>query len=205
MSEQTNAYKKVIEDLIVNYSGANEQFDKIDNAATSPCDVNQIVNNMPNMTLVRDNGGNVIGYDYKYTGPNNVNTTDMEIDSNSGGSSFGTATGGGDTLSSRGTGAGRYVGHFNSSTGFQAATDNDGNPLISGIIDRAWAAVSTLSKLSKNVGEDAAQFIENLGDHTADAFHDLLVQSTDNAADMVRALFGVDSQGNTTMYLDEIP
>lgn len=199
MSEQTDAYKQVIDDLIANYSGADTQYQKIDDAASSPCDVNQIVNNMPNMTLVRDNGGNVIGYDYKYTGPNSINTTDMEVDSNSGGSSYGNSL----VIQNGGNGVGRYVGHFDSSNGFQAAKDNNGNPLVSGIIDRTWAAVSTLSKLSKNVGEDAAEFIENVGDHTADAFHDLLVQSFNNGADVVRALFGVDSQGNTTMYLDE--
>lgn len=201
MSEQTDAYRKAIEDIIVNYDGANDQYQKIDNAATSPCDVNQIVNNMPNMTVVRDNGGNVIGYDYKYTGPNNVDTTDMEIDSNSGGSSFGTATGGGG--STRGGGTGRFVGHFDNSNGFQAATDNDGNPIISAFVDSAWAAVSTAAKFGKNVNDAAYDFMHSVGEYTADTFHDLLVQSADNGANFIRALFGVDSQGNTTMYVDE--
>lgn len=201
MSEQTDAYRKVIEDLIVNYSGANEQFDKIDSAATSPCDVNQIVNNMPNMTLVHDNGGNVIGYDYKYTGPNNVDTTNMEVDSNSGGASFGTATGGGGTT--RGGGAGRYVGHFNNSTGFQAATDNDGNPLVSGFVDAAWGVVSTLAKFGKNVASAAADGIDTVAQLSKEAYDNLYVKSLENGADAIRALFGVDSNGSTKMYMDE--
>ena len=201
MSEQTDAYKKIIDELIANYSGADNQYQKIDDAASSPCDVNQIVNNMPNMTLVRDNGGNVIGYDYKYTGPKSIDTTDMVVDSNSGGSSFGTATGGGGTT--RGGGTGRYVGHFDSSNGFQAATDNNGNPLVSAFVDPVWTAVSTLSKLGKNVTNDAFDFMHSVGDHTAEAYHDLMMQTADNGAAFIRALFGVDNQGNTTMYVDE--
>ena len=201
MSEQTDAYKQIIDELIANYSGADTQYQKIDDAASSPCDVNQIVNNMPNMTLVRDNGGNVIGYDYKYTGPKSIDTTDMEVDSNSGGSSFGTATGGGGTT--RGGGTGRYVGHFDSSNGFQAATDNNGNPLVSAFVDPVWAAVSTAAKFGKNINDDAFDFMHSVGDHAAEAYHDLMMQTADNGAAFIRALFGVDNQGNTTMYVDE--
>lgn len=201
MSEQTDAYKQIIDELIANYSGADTQYQKIDDAASSPCDVNQIVNNMPNMTLVRDNGGNVIGYDYKYTGPKSIDTTDMEVDSNSGGSSFGTATGGGGTT--RGGGTGRYVGHLDSSNGFQAATDNNGNPLVSAFVDPVWTAVSTLSKFGKNITNDAFDFMHSIGDHAAETYHDLMMQTADNGAAFIRALFGVDNQGNTTMYVDE--
>lgn len=197
MSEQTDAYRKVIEDLIVNYDGANGQYQKIDDAASSPCDVNQIVNNMPNMSLVRDNGGNVIGYDYKYTGPNSVNTTDMEVDSNSGGSSYG------NSLVIQNGGVGRYIGTVDSSMGLQAATDNDGNPLISAFVDPVWTAVSTLSKFGKNITNDAFDFMHSVGEHTAETYHDLMMQTADNGAAFIRALFGVDSQGNTTMYVDE--
>ena len=201
MSEHIDAYKQIIDELIANYSGADAQYQKIDDAASSPCDVNQIVNNMPNMTLVRDNGGNVIGYDYKYTGPKNIDTTDMEVDSNSGGSSFGTATGGGGTT--RGGGTGRYVGHFDSSNGFQAATDSNGNPLVSAFVDPVWTAVSTLSKFGKNITNDAFDFMHSVGDHAAETYHDLMMQTADNGAAFIRALFGVDNQGNTTMYVDE--
>ena len=191
-------YSDVIQQIIDNYDGANGQYQKIDNAAESNCDLNQMVSVMPNMTLVRNRGGDVIGYDYIYTGPAEPNTSDMEVDSNSGISTFGGVVGG----------VGRYPGSCYgqvspTTEGMSAAKGNNGESIVSGFIDAAWATVSTLAKLGKNVASDAADFIQSTGGHLGEAFNDLLVQSGDNAANVIRALFGVDSQGNTTMYLDE--
>ncbi len=191
-------YSEVIQQIIDNYDGANGQYQKIDNAAESNCDLNQMVEVMPNMSVVRNRGGEVIGYDYVYTGPADPNTADMEVDSNSGISTFGGVVGG----------VGRYPGSCYGTVsptteGMSAAKGNNGESIVSGFIDAAWATVSTLAKLGRNVGSDAADFIQSTGEHLGEAFNDLLVQSGDNAANVIRALFGVDSQGNTTMYLDE--
>lgn len=202
MSEFTKEdYEALLRQINDNYDGANAQYQKIDAAAQSLCDVNQMMTNMPNMTVVRDNGGNVIGYDYVYTGPADVNTDDMEVDSNSGGSSFGTATGGG--VTTRGGGAGRFPGTNDSTNGISSAKTSGGSSLVSGFIDATWGAVSTLAKFGKNVAGYAADAIEQVGEHAGELFNDLFTKAGDSTANVIRALFGVDNNGNTTMYLDE--
>lgn len=202
MSEFTKEdYEALLRQINDNYEGANAQYQKIDAAAQSLCDVNQMMVNMPNMTVVRDNGGNVIGYDYVYTGPADVNTDDMEVDSNSGGSSFGTATGGGGTT--RGGGAGRFPGTNDSTNGISSAKTSGGSSLVSGFIDTAWGAVSTLAKFGKNVAGSAADAVTQVGEHAGELFNDLFTKAGDSTANVIRALFGVDNNGNTTMYLDE--
>lgn len=194
-------YEALLRQINDNYDGANAQYQKIDAAAQSLCDVNQMMVNMPNMTVVRDNGGNVIGYDYVYTGPADVNTDDMEVDSNSGGSSFGTASGGGGTT--RGGGAGRFPGTNDSTNGISSAKTSGGSSLVSGFIDATWGVVSTLAKFGKNVAGSAADAIEQVGEHAGELFNDLFTKVGDSTANVIRALFGVDNNGNTTMYLDE--
>ena len=202
MSEFTKEdYEALLRQINDNYDGANAQYQKIDAAAQSLCDVNQMMVNMPNMTVVRDNGGNVIGYDYVYTGPADVNTDDMEVDSNSGGSSFGTASGGGGTT--RGGGAGRFPGTNDSTNGISSAKTSGGSSLVSGFIDMAWGAVSTLAKFGKNVAGEAADAVAQVGEHAGETFNDLFTKAGDSTANVIRALFGVDTNGNTTMYLDE--
>jgi len=202
MSEFTKEdYEALLRQINDNYDGANAQYQKIDAAAQSLCDVNQMMVNMPNMTVVRDNGGNVIGYDYVYTGPADVNTGDMEVDSNSGGSSFGTASGGGRTT--RGGGAGRFPGTNDSTNGISSAKTSGGSSLVSGFIDAGWGAVSTLAKFGKNVASDAADAVAQVGEHAGELFNDLFTKAGDSTANVIRALFGVDTNGNTTMYLDE--
>lgn len=202
MSEFTKEdYEALLRQINDNYDGANAQYQKIDAAAQSLCDVNQMMVNMPNMTVVRDNGGNVIGYDYVYTGPANVNTDDMEVDSNSGGSSFGTASGGGGTT--RGGGAGRFPGTNDSTNGISSAKTSGGSSLVSGFIDAGWGAVSTLAKFGKNVAGEAADAVAQIGEHAGELFNDLFTKAGDSTANVIRALFGVDTNGNTTMYLDE--
>ena len=202
MSEFTKEdYEALLRQINDNYDGANAQYQKIDAAAQSLCDVNQMMSNMPNMTVVRDNGGNVIGYDYVYTGPADVNTDDMGVDSNSGGSSFGTASGGGGTT--RGGGAGRFPGTNHSTNGISSAKTAGGSSLVSGFIDATWGAVSTLAKFGKNVAGATADAVEQVGEHAGELFNDLFTTAGDSTANVIRALFGVDNNGNTTMYLDE--
>jgi len=197
--DKKQEYLDLISNILDNADAADEGFQKVNAGASTLCDVNQIVNYNPNMTVVRDNGGRVLGYDYKYTGPAAPNTPALDVNSNNDSGSFGYATGGGGFT--RGGGAGRsarYVGGVNLD---DDKVENTG--LISGFIDAAWGAVSILSKLGKNVAGIAADTIQATGAAFGDAFDDLLTQSTENGANAIRALFGVDSNGNTTMYLDE--
>lgn len=192
--EKKQKYLDILSDILDNADAADEGFQKVNKGASTLCDVNQVVNYNPNMTVVRNNGGRVLGYDYKYTGPVSPNTDALDINSNNDTGAYGEVdaiTGAAPTIS-------RYTG------GIDTTDDKVKNTgLVSGFIDATWAAVSTLSKLGKNVAGIAADAIQATGAAFGDAFDDLLTHSTEAGADAIRALFGVDSNGNTTMYLDE--
>ena len=195
-------YDAVLERIKNSTDAVDAQYKKVDDASESVCDINQTVSQISNMSVVRDNGGNVVGYDYVYSTPKLPDTGSMEVDSNTDTGSYGTATGGGG--STGGGGAGRYAGSYYS-TGMSGAKSSEGSPsLISGYINTCWGAVSALSKLGKGVASDAADFIQSVGNRVGDTFKDILVSGTDWTADAIRVLFGVDDEtGDTNMYMDE--
>ena len=183
----------------------DDKYKAIGDAATTLCDVNQTISQIPDASVVRNRDGDVIGYDYKYTGPKLPDTGIMEVDSNTDNGWY--ATGGGGQ--SGGGGAGRYNGSYYAGqvvTDPQSTDKLTGGGLVSGNVSASWAITSVLSKLGKTVAEVTADTLEAADLHFGTQFGPLCVESgigTADAANAIRALFGVDSQGNTTMYLDE--
>lgn len=202
MSDYSN-YDELVGRINDNLPASDAQFGKVSDAASSDCDINIILNNYPNMEVVKNNAGEVIGYDYVHTYETSPNTEEMSIDSNTDSGRFG----GGKT---RGGGAGRYSGSYYSSQGElkSGAVDSQGNQVntVSGYISSAWASVSALAKMGLNVTAETAAKVLEMGSNAATTFSDIFTKVGDMAqdeADAIRTLFGVDSNGNTTMYMDE--
>lgn len=201
MSDYSN-YDEVVQKIIDSKPAVEEEYKKAGNAASTLCDINGTFVQIPGAAVVRDNGGNVIGYDYRYTGPNLPDTDIINVDSNTD-SGWYAEGGGGQT---GGGGAGRfrsseYAGGIQTD---QTSTDKmvTGGQ-VSGFLSPAWALVSTLAKFGKTAAGTAANFIEDTADAFADTFHDVLTRAGDAGASAVRALFGVESDGTTSMYIDE--
>lgn len=201
MSDYSN-YDEVVQKILDSRPAVEEEYKRIGDGATTLCDINGTFVQIPGATVVRDNGGNVIGYDYHYTGPNLPDTDIINIDSNTD-SGWYAEGGGGQT---GGGGAGRFR-SSEYSGGIQTdptSTDKmTTGGQVSGFLSPAWALVSTLAKFGKNTASSAADFIENTADAFADTFHDVLTRAGDAGASAVRALFGVESDGTTSMYIDE--
>lgn len=204
MSELSN-FEEVASEIEEGVSGSDTKYNEVGRAASTLCDINQIASQVTNMTVVRNNNGDVIGYDYVYTGPDKPDTTAMGVDSNADGGSFGTATGGGGHTS--GGGAGRY----RSSTYAGEIIDPDTSQyqdklyskgLVSSNISPAWAMVSALSKFGKDVAGEALDAIDTAATNFTNAFSSMLVKTTNNVTDSIRALFGIQDN-EVTMYLDE--
>lgn len=204
MSELSN-FEEVASEIEDGISGSDTKYNEVGRAASTLCDVNQIASQVTNMTVVRNNNGDVIGYDYVYTGPDEPDTTAMGVDSNADGGSFGTATGGGGHTS--GGGAGRY----RSSTYAGQILDPDtsmyqdklySKGLVSSNISPAWAMVSALSKFGKDVASEALDAIDTTATNFMNAFSGMLVKSINQVTDSIRALFGIHDN-EVTMYLDE--
>lgn len=199
-------YDAIIEKIKNASNATDAQYKKISDNAISPCDINQTANSN-NVVVVRNNNGDVIGYDYNYTYPNQPNTDDLEINSNNDTGLYGLhATGGGGFT--RGGGAGRFPGSYYDSTGDLkgGAVDSNNNKVdvVSGFIDKSWAVVSALGKLGKQVAGQAADVIEATGLEFEAQFGGLTVKGdAEGAANAIRVLFGVDDNNNTTMYMDE--
>lgn len=199
------AYDAVLQALQAGGVVVDDKYKAIGDAATTLCDVNQTVSQIPDASVVRNRDGDVIGYDYKYTGPKLPDTGIMEVDSNTDNGWY--ASGGGGQ--SGGGGAGRYNGSYYAGKVVidpQSTDKLTGGSLVSGNVSASWAITSVLSKLGKKVAEITADTLEAADLHFGTQFGPLCVDTgvgTGDIANAIRALFGVDSQGNTTMYLDE--
>ena len=204
-SESLAAYQIALNAIESGKAAVNSTFKKVGDASPTLCDVNQKASQIQNMTVVRNKGGDVIGYDYRYTTPTQPDTSMMEVNSNTDNGWY--ATGGGGQ--SGGGGAGRYRGsnYAGSVNNDSQSTDKmNGSGFVSSNISPAWAITSVLSKLGKTVAEITADTLEAADLHFGAQFGPLTVDSgygTGDAANAIRALFGIDNQGNTTMYLDE--
>ena len=203
MSDYTN-YDAAIQAIQDAQQAVDSKYKAIGDASSTLCDVNQTIIQVPDGSVTRNRNGDVIGYDYKYTTPELPDIGIIGVDSNTDSGAFPEASGGGGSAS--GGGAGRYRGSYYAGEVVtdQGSTDKaKSTGLVSSLISSTWAGVSALAKFGKNVAADAgdalATFTENFGQN----FGNLCVDLADAQADSIRALFGVDNQGNTSMYLDE--
>lgn len=203
MSDYTN-YDAAIRAIQDAQQAVDSKYKAIGDASPTLCDVNQTIVQIPDGSVTRNRGGDVIGYDYKYTTPQLPDIGIIGVDSNTDTGAFPEASGGGG--SSSGGGAGRYRGSYYAGEVVNDSQSTDkakSTGLVSGLISSAWAGVSALAKLGKNVTSEAADSIGNFATHFGESFGSLLVDTANRVGDSVRALFGVDNQGNTSMYLDE--
>lgn len=202
-----SSYDEAIQAILDAQTDVDNKYKSIGNASSTLCDVNQTMLQIPDGSVVRNRGGEVIGYDYKYTTPKLPDIGIITVDSNTDSGTFGESEGGGGHSS--GGGAGRYRGSYYAGevVDDQQSTDKmKGSGLVSGVVGAGWAAASVLAKLGKSVASVTADVLEEVDAHFGLNFGPLNVDFGYGTADManaVRALFGVDSQGNTTMYLEE--
>lgn len=204
-SESLAAYQAALTAVESGKAAVNSVFKQVGEASPTLCNINQKASQLQNMTVVRNKGGDVIGYDYKYTTPQLPDTSMMEVNSNTDTGLY--ATGGGGQTG--GGGAGRYNGSKYAGsvvTDPQSTDKMNGSGLVSSNVSPSWAITSVLSKFGKKVAEITADTLERADLHFGVQFGPLSVDSgygTADAANAIRALFGIDNQGNTTMYLDE--
>lgn len=202
-----SSYDEAIQAILDAQTDVDNKYKSIGNASSTLCDVNQTMLQIPDGSVVRNRGGEVIGYDYKYTTPQLPDIGIIAVDSNTDSGTFGEHTGGGGHSS--GGGAGRYRGSYYAGEVVDDPQSTDkmkGSGLVSGVVSAAWAAGSVLSKLGKTVASVTADVLEEVDAHFGLNYGPLAVDFGYGTADManaVRALFGVDDQGNTTMYLEE--
>ena len=202
-----SSYDEAIQAILDAQNDVDNKYKSIGNASSTLCDINQTMLQIPDGSIVRNRGGEVIGYDYKYTTPKLPDIGIITVDSNTDSGAFGEATGGGGHTS--GGGAGRYRGSYYAGEVVDDPQSTDkmkGSGLVSGVVSAAWAAGSVLSKFGKTVASVTADVLEEVDAHFGVNFGPLNVDFGYGTADManaVRALFGVDNQGNTTMYLEE--
>ena len=199
-----SSYDEAVQAILDAQTDVDNKYKSIGNASSTLCDVNQTMLQIPDGSVVRNRGGEVIGYDYKYTTPKLPDIGIITVDSNTDSGTFGESEGGGGHTS--GGGAGRYRGSYYAGEVVNDPQSTDkmsGSGFVSGLISSAWAGVSALAKFGKNVAADAGEALATFTENFGQNFGNLCVDLADAQADSIRALFGVDNQGNTSMYLDE--
>lgn len=199
-------YNSVLQRVADSLNDVDNEYKRTSSKASTLCDVNQTVNYNTNIQVVRNRGGNVVGYDYKYTTPSLPSIVGMQIDSNNDHGWY--ATGGGG--SSRGGGAGRFQSSYYAGTvnTDQSSSDKmNGSGLVSSIISGAWAVTSTLAKFGKKVADGAADAIRSVSDNLFNNHSDLSIyEFNGNIYDgtfVARALFATNvNTGDIDMFLD---
>ena len=204
--DKKQEYLDVISRALENIEGSEEGFQQINRSASTLCDVNQVMNYNPNMSVVRNNGGVVIGYDYKYTGPKKPNTDALDVNSNNDTGYYGTV----DAV----TGADPHVAFkplddprfpTTVSGGIVSDVVNKLGDFTSAMISKTFALASGLAKFGKNVADVGTQYLAALDQDYEAKFGNLLTVSgnSQGSANALRVLFGLDPLGNLTMYMDE--
>lgn len=201
MSDYTS-YDEAVQAILDAQQAVDSKYKAIGDASSTLCDINQTMVQIPDGSVTRNRGGGVIGYDYKYTTPQLPDIGIIGVDSNTDTGSFPEASGGGGHTS--GGGAGRYRGSYYAGEVVDDPQSTDkakSTGLVSGLVSAAWAGASALAKFGKNVAGATADTLDAMGVHFGANFGNFYVDAP--AGDALRALFGVDNQGNTTMYLEE--
>lgn len=217
MSDFTKEDYEALLDKIHGYYNDNnaDVFQKVGDNSQSPCDINQLAAAVgANVTITRDLNNNVIGYDYQYRQPNQPDSTAMGVNSNSDEGLYGVGRGGRVDFFPRGY---RVPGTINKIPGDTAVMysgamrENLQQQLeradtIASFLSPAWAAVSGIAKLGKVVSE-------RIYETSPDFFDDFFplanpetwpyLAHTEAGEAGIRALFDIDDNGNTTMYMDE--
>lgn len=192
-------YNDLIEQIRNAANNVNGEYEKTTRDASTLCDVNQYMEYNPNITIVRNGDGDVIGYDYKYTPPETPNIPAIDVNSNNDSGLY--AEGGGGYSVGGGAGFRRSSYYAGTVITDQTSTDKasgiDG--VVAGYVSPEWAIVSALSKFGKSVTDATSDAIVG----TAESISDVLEHIGTNLGKSIRVLFGVDSNGNTTMYMDE--
>lgn len=201
MSDYTS-YDEAVQAILDAQQVVDSKYKAIGDASSTLCDINQTMVQIPDGSVTRNRGGDVIGYDYKYTTPQLPDIGIIGVDSNTDTGSFPEASGGGGHTS--GGGAGRYRGSYYAGEVVDDPQSTDkakSTGLVSGLVSAAWAGASALAKFGKNVAGATADTLDAMGVHFGANFGNFYVDAP--GGDALRALFGVDNQGNTTMYLEE--
>lgn len=198
-------YMSTVSRIKQSQPAVNADYERVGDAAATLCDVNQTMVYNPNMSVVYNRAGDVIGYNYNYTTPTAPNPTAIDINSNNDSGFYG-AEGGGGTTS--GGGAGRFRARTSTYSGGivtdpQSTNKITGTGLVAGAVDAAWAGVAALGKLGKSVAGATADALDNFAFNFGVNFGGLTLQGDYKGGSAVRALFGIDENNNTSMYLDE--
>ena len=217
MSDFTKEDYEALLDKIHGYYNDNnaDVFQKVGDNSQSPCDINQLAAAVgANVTITRDLNNNVIGYDYQYRQPNQPDSTAMSVNSNSDEGLYGVGRGGRVDFFPSGY---RVPGTINKIPGESAVMysgamrENLQQQLeradtIVSFLSPAWAAVSGIAKLGKVVSErvyeTAPDFFDNFFPLANPETWPYLAHTEAGEAG-IRALFDIDDNGNTTMYMDE--
>ena len=221
MSEASNNYNDKLQSIQSYYSDTNaDMFRKIANNATTKCDVNAIAQQLQYVKVVTNVAGDVIGYDYTYTTPQNQDTPVNAIDSNTQSGEYPEATGGGGF--SRGGGAGRdrtarYPGTMTPNTvayddepimisgAIKGTTSIDLSRCVVNYVDPSWVAVAVASKMGKNINAELYQNDPNYWDTLLSqkdpAIWDKITVDMGNGKRAIRVFYRVHDDGTVSQYI----
>lgn len=198
-------YQEVVEAVGRYYGVGSDQWLQIAQYGVAAHDAESILSQVPDVDIIKNNAGQVTAY--AYNAPSTINTGGVASDINSNIASGTQANGNTFQASIPASGTVNQSGNLDVTSGAKKVTDNSTVSTVLGKISTGVAAVSMGCKLGAFI--DGLIYNSN-PNYWDDVFPTINPQTWNTIAGtnkagkyFLNALFGTDSNGNTTMYLPE--
>lgn len=198
-------YQEVIDAVGRYYGAGSDQWVQIANYGVAARDAEKILSQVPDVEIIKNNAGQITGY--AYNAPATLNTGGIAADINSNVGLGTQANGNTFTTSIPASGSVSQGGNVDLTSGAKNISSGNTVSTVLGKVTTGIAALSMGCKLGAFIDRqiynlDPDYFDNNFPSINPDTWN--TIAGTNKAGkSFINALFGTDSQGNTTMYLPE--
>lgn len=198
-------YQEVVDAVGRYYGTGSDQWAQIAQYGIAAHDAESILSQVPDVEIIKNNAGQIMGYTYNAPATLNTGSVASELNSNVG---LGTqANGNTFTTSIPASGTVNQSGNINVSSGAKSVSTGNTVSTVLGKISTGVAAVSMGCKLGALLDSAIYNAAPDYWDRVCPTMNPQTwnsIAGTNSAGkSFLNALFGTDSNGNTTMYLPE--
>lgn len=198
-------YQEVIDAVGRYYGTGSDQWAQIAQYGIAAHDAESILSQVPDVEILKNNAGQITGYAYNAPATLNTGGIASEINSNLGNGTQ--ANGNTFSTSIPASGTVNQSGNINVSSGAKNISTGNTVSTVLGKISTGVAAVSMGCKLGALIDSAIYNAAPDYWDRTFPSINpqtwDSIAGTNKAGQSFINALFGTDSNGNTTMYLPE--
>ena len=198
-------YQEVVDAVGRYYGTGSDQWVQIARRGFMAEDAEAILSQVPDVDIIKNNAGQITGY--AYNAPATLNTGGIAADINSNVGMGTQANGNTFSMSIPATGSVSQGGTVDLSSGAKNIASGNTVATVLGKVSTGVAALSMGCKLGAFIDRTIYNIDPDYWDRTFPSINpdtwDTIAGTNKAGKSFINALFGTDSQGNTTMYLPE--